>query len=384
MYMAAESSYNAANYQRACDKLGEAEKLLGAGNAKIEYLRIKSLMELKKYDDAKASIAKYFEYAKNNKGSDKYSEVMMLYANMDEASAEGSYTEGKRLFEAKSYAGAVEKLNYVKQVSPDKYKDIYRMLANANDELGNYKEAVANYKVLASENAGDVSYQYILAEADIKAGYYSDAVKIINDAKQKVGQSNFPKAMLLLSSIAYYKTGNYQQAVEDASQFISNSKYADNKEAFVYAYVFKSAGYLGMKDYDKALSSCNYAIKCDKVNPQGYNMKAWIMYKQANYSEALVNAKKAVQLDAKNTPEVLHTLAAIQCETGDISEAMKNADKILSDKPTYGHAYEVKGNVLQTQGNMVEACKYWKQACDNLEPEDDERKACDNLKQYCK
>ena len=87
-YMAAEDAYNSSNFQKAYDKLVATENILGKSNAKIEYLKVKSLVELKKYSEAKTELSKYFDVASGSKGSEKYQEMMMLYGKIDDMEAE--------------------------------------------------------------------------------------------------------------------------------------------------------------------------------------------------------------------------------------------------------------------------------------------------------
>lgn len=89
-YMSAEDAYNASNYQKAYDKLVATENILGESNAKIEYLKVKSLMELKKYSEAKTELNKYFDMATNAKGTEKYLEMMLLYGKLDDILADAA------------------------------------------------------------------------------------------------------------------------------------------------------------------------------------------------------------------------------------------------------------------------------------------------------
>ena len=83
-YMAAETAYNEGDYTKAVQKLSDATTLLGKSNAKIEYLMVKSLVEQKKYAAAQEAIGKYFEYAANNKGTEKYTEMVKLLSELED------------------------------------------------------------------------------------------------------------------------------------------------------------------------------------------------------------------------------------------------------------------------------------------------------------
>jgi tetratricopeptide (TPR) repeat protein len=92
-YMTAEQYYSDGDFQAALTKLENAEKTLGNGNAKIQHMKVKCLFELKKYTETKLELSKYFEYAKNNKGSDKHNEMLVLLGKMDEVLADEYYAD---------------------------------------------------------------------------------------------------------------------------------------------------------------------------------------------------------------------------------------------------------------------------------------------------
>jgi hypothetical protein len=82
-YLVAEEAYSSGNFQRAYDKLIETEKHLGQTNSKIEYLKVKSLMELKEFTKAKTALSKYFDTVKD-KESEKYNEMLQLLGSIDD------------------------------------------------------------------------------------------------------------------------------------------------------------------------------------------------------------------------------------------------------------------------------------------------------------
>jgi tetratricopeptide (TPR) repeat protein len=86
-YMAAGTAYDNGSYPKVLEELNATETTLGNSNAKIKYLKVKCLLELKRYEEAKTELSKYFEYAKDSKGTDKYKEMTVLLGQIDDMQA---------------------------------------------------------------------------------------------------------------------------------------------------------------------------------------------------------------------------------------------------------------------------------------------------------
>lgn len=84
-YLAAETAYNAANYDSAIRHLDESVKILGATNPKIQYLIVKSLYNAGRYEEAKTALDTYFSITDAAKtDAEKYNEMTRLIAENKE------------------------------------------------------------------------------------------------------------------------------------------------------------------------------------------------------------------------------------------------------------------------------------------------------------
>ena len=80
-YFKADENFQATNYQGCIDKLNEAIELLGSGNARIQYLMVKSYKELGNYNQVKIELGKYFSF--NPNVDDGYKEMLKLSDEVD-------------------------------------------------------------------------------------------------------------------------------------------------------------------------------------------------------------------------------------------------------------------------------------------------------------
>ncbi len=84
-YLAAETAYNAANYNSAVQHLNEAVKILGATNPKIQYLIVKSFYNSERYEETKTALDTYFSITDGAKADpEKYNEMVRLIAENKE------------------------------------------------------------------------------------------------------------------------------------------------------------------------------------------------------------------------------------------------------------------------------------------------------------
>ncbi|MCC9604793.1 tetratricopeptide repeat protein [Blastopirellula sp. JC732] len=129
---------------------------------------------------------------------------------------------------------------------------------------------------------------------------------------------------------AYFNTrGNcwqgkkeYDKAIADFDQAIRIAP-----ESAIYFYNRGNAWRL-KRNYDKAITDYNQALKLDPKNAGPYNALAWLQATCPNPicrdgQQAMINAKKVVELTAEKDANSIDTLAAAYAEADDFPSAIK-------------------------------------------------------------
>lgn len=78
LYFTAEKQLADKEYDTALESLAKVEKLMGGGNARVSYLRIKTYMEMEQYASAEVEVKRFFEY----KSSDALSREVMSFSTL--------------------------------------------------------------------------------------------------------------------------------------------------------------------------------------------------------------------------------------------------------------------------------------------------------------
>jgi tetratricopeptide (TPR) repeat protein len=97
----------------------------------------------------------------------------------------------------------------------------------------------------------------------------------------------------MLRSRARDSSGNFDQALDDAS------KYIELEPSDEYGYLNRARIYLSLEKPEKALEDANKAIELKPEEPDGYYRRADVYSSMNKDAEAKADEKKAEELDAK-------------------------------------------------------------------------------------
>lgn len=156
-YEEAEEYYNKNEFQETLSKLEEVEKLLGAVNPKLLYLRIIAEQKLLDEDSSyleplKESCAYYLKaYDGNSNIEDKYKEVFKVSENLFQYERNDTFETGYKLFNEKNYEAA---LPYIQKAAAQGYARAFTLLGHMyKSGLGVTKDEItaANYYKRSAE-----------------------------------------------------------------------------------------------------------------------------------------------------------------------------------------------------------------------------------------
>ena len=128
-----------------------------------------------------------------------------------------------------------------------------------------------------------------------------------------------------------------------------------HKEALLYSnklmglennassYTMRAAVYMGLGEYEKALSDCNESIKLDSKDSKTYLLRSGVYVYLGHHEKALSDCNSAIELD-ENNPILFLTRAAIY-------EAMKELNKAEADR---NRALELDPEILQKLRNPIQ------------------------------
>ncbi|MCC9604792.1 tetratricopeptide repeat protein [Blastopirellula sp. JC732] len=149
-------------------------------------------------------------------------------------------------------------------------------------------------------------------ELDIAISLYNDLIKL--DPRNAIYFNN--------RGICWKDKDEYDKAIADFNQAIK----LDPENTF--AALNRGTAWYGKGEYDKAIADYNEAIKIDPKDAAAYNNLAWLQATCPNPiyldgQQAIINAKKALELTAQKDANCVGTLAAAYAEAGDFAAAVK-------------------------------------------------------------
>ncbi len=175
------------------------------------------------------------------------------------------YSQGEYFLSQNKYPEAINSYTEAIRIKSN-YSEAYYGRAVSYEQQGNYKSALGDYK-----NALNITPQMI-------------------QAQKGLGDSYFALQDYTNASVAY----------ENCLQTINSTK--TNTDAVLTAEVYNGAGksYLGLNNYDKAISDFKNALKKNGSYAEAYYNIGFAYFKTNEMAEAITNISKAISLDNKN------------------------------------------------------------------------------------
>ena len=116
----------------------------------------------------------------------------------------------------------------------------------------------------------------------------------------------------------------------------------DNKRIFSDMLNNIGGNFILTDDYPKAKTWLQNAMKFDDINPQPYYNLAYVYEKQKDFSQAIKNLSKAINLDA-NFYEALIARGRLYCELGNPKEGLKDFEFAIENYKYRHEAFLMRG-----------------------------------------
>ncbi len=212
--------------------------------------------------------AAYYQRA-TAKFSNKLTDSAIILVNIaiaiDPYNSTYRYSQGEYFLSQNKYPEAIN--GYTEAVRlKSNYSEAYYGRAVTYEMQGNYKSALGDYK-----NTLNITPQMIQAQKGV-----GDSYLVLEDYNN--------------ASVAY----------ESCLQTINSTK--ANTDAVLTAAVYNGAGksYLGLNNFDKAISEFKNALKKNSSYAEAYYNIGFAWFKSNQMADAITNISKAISLDNKN------------------------------------------------------------------------------------
>lgn len=184
---------------------------------------------------------------------------------------------------------------------------------------------------------------------------YEQLVKRAEECATRFNRS-FPAKLLYANGAL--ELGNYTVALDELKK--AEILAADNKEFLVQVLTMRADVYYRMKDYLKAFSTFEQALKTDNQDLTLINNYAYYLAEQnTNLKEAEEMAKRVIEKEKGNTT-FLDTYGWVLYKRGKLNEAAKVMESIIKSGDKEDAVwYEHYGYILKKQKKCTQAIENW-------------------------
>lgn len=227
--------------------------------------------------------------------------------------------------------------------------------------------------------------------------YWDKAEKYYNDQKYWAAIINYDKTLetfqkcsgcYLKKGYSYQMLGDWKKADESYSKFIEIeptnvigyvlrgwAKYYQNNynaaladfntqiklEPTAEAYYNRGSAKSGLNNHNAAIIDYQKAIEINPKFSMAYNNIAFSRYLQKNFTQALKDVNKAIELDKMNHV-AYGTKAEIYFELSEYENVIENCNISINLKPDYNYPYLYRGRARYNTKNKYGACEDWEKA----------------------
>ena len=240
-------------------------------------------------------------------------------------------------------AAAVESLAKTSALAPSEQCSL--LLAQAYQNLGQYKEAIIEYKKLDIEQSKDKMISFNLGLCLLNTGNNIDAIEALKIAVQ-LDQSLIPAWGNI--GTALMNEGRYQEALPATQKVLSLEP--DNPTALMnLGVIYKDLG-----QPDQAIAATLKSLELKPDNPTAL-MNLGIVYKElGQLDQALSATLKSLELKPDN--HIAHlNLGALYKEKGKLDEAVKYTIKSIELSSNNRDALINLGSIYNEQGKLDQA-----------------------------
>lgn len=262
---------------------------------------------------------------------------------------------------------------------------IKRIATDVNIAISNYTNRVSlkQEQTLVDHNQPSVSSQK--SQEELIQEYWTALQNDIALKRYEIAAQNCSKIIELvpdnpelfwLRGQLYSELKKYPLAIKDFTDFLSYMS-KDSIDRIAVAYYSRAYCKSLLSDHFGALDDYQKSATFIKNSSLIYNQIAWEKLLLKRYSEALVDADKAVNCD--NTDyNALDTRAEIKLNLKDYKGCLADCEEVFKLNE-YPNTFLIKGRALYELGDKENACKNWSKAGELGKSE-----AYDYISKYCK
>jgi tetratricopeptide (TPR) repeat protein len=238
--------------------------------------------------------------------------------------------------------------------------ELFEMLGELYQQSGQMDKAIDHYKQSLVLDASEPRNHLFLADVQIKAKRYADAVATMEMARQKFPDR--PQVSYYLAN-ALTRAKRHQDALAIFAKISEEARgreesLLDEDFYFQWGATAEQAG-----DLEKAATLMKKAIELNPNAPEPYNYLGYMWVdKGLNLEEAGTLIKKAIEMEPKNGA-YLDSLGWFYFKSGKFDEARRELlaalDTLEEEDPV---VFEHLADTYEKLGNLKEAISFWEKA----------------------
>ncbi len=243
----------------------------------------------------------------------------------------------------------------------EELNDFYRLKANCLSDLKKYDEALPVYHQALMLEPSDSNLNYNLGYTYFMTKKWESALLYLKEYIQNgdAEEGNYDDALFYIAT-CYHSLKKYEDAIKYFDKAIDSNQY--------YTYYFnKVESLLELQQYKEALKTINQAIEINPDKAILYHKRYYVLTTLKRNNEAILDLKKAYQLDP-NDGEVLLDMGVINERENNIVQATIFYQKCIDTKQNIAGAYSNLANIYSSNKLMNEKTITYFQKAIAIEP----------------
>ncbi|KZR69729.1 tetratricopeptide repeat protein [Prochlorococcus sp. MIT 1303] len=319
--------------------------------AAASYLALKNLDLAKSFADQALAINKSTPGAneilgivfQNQSNPERAIEHYQKELNMNPHASNALLNQGLLLLQRNQPKKALEPLAKASALAPSEQCSL--LLAKAYQNLGQFKEAIIEYKKLNADQSHNKLIPFNLGLCLLEIGNNEEAIEEFKIAIRL--DESFVAGWVNIGS-ALKREGRIQEALQATQKVLDLDP--DNPTAHMnLGGIYKNLG-----NFDQALASTLKALELKPDNPRAHINLGGIYKNLGNLDQALASTLKSLELKPDN-PTAHINLGGIYKNLGNLDQALASTLKALELKPDNPTAHINLGGIYKNLGNLDQA-----------------------------
>ena len=244
--------------------------------------------------------------------------------------------------------------------------DIYFMIGNLMDEMGNSEAAAVAYGAVPAASGLQIVAEERRINALRRAGMANEAEDALRSAIRE-----YPRQSIYLVSLGdiLRERQDFAEAILHYSRAIDLNREAGRLDWF--AYFARGVSYEQSKDWQKAEADFLTALE---INPEEPSVLNYLGYSWIDRGIRVQEAKGLIEKAVEQRPEdgfIVDSLGWVNFLTGDYEEAVRHLEKAVRMEPDDVTINHHLGDAYWKVGRFIEARFQWQHAIDS-KPEAEE------------